>query len=159
MALSDLSQGCFNKSDMVMYNKNVTRLTTQGCNNIVISWLYRTYWNNLATSLIISTSLLQVVNSLFQTCWELGTSSANTTGWRLVGRLTTRCENRTQNCSKIASVNGHYGKLLSKSRLFCNHGCCFVQIYAHKRTWNLMQMKAATTVAMIPQAVSDTAVR
>jgi hypothetical protein len=50
------------------YNKNVTRLTTQGCNNIVISWLYRTCWNNLATSLIISTRLLQVVNSLFQTC-------------------------------------------------------------------------------------------
>jgi hypothetical protein len=62
------------------YNKNVTKLTTQGCNNIVISWLYRTYWNNdLATSLIISTRLLQVINSLFQTCWQLGTSSANTT--------------------------------------------------------------------------------
>jgi hypothetical protein len=33
MALSDLSQGCSNKSDTVMINKNVTRLTTQGCNN------------------------------------------------------------------------------------------------------------------------------
>jgi hypothetical protein len=67
------------------YNKNVTRLTTQGCNNIVISWLYRTCWNNLATSLIMSSNLLQVVNcSLFQTCWQLGTSSANTTCWRLV---------------------------------------------------------------------------
>jgi hypothetical protein len=65
MALSDLSQGCSNKSDTVMINKNVTRLTTQGCNNIVISWLYRTCWNNLATSLIISTRLLQIVNSLF----------------------------------------------------------------------------------------------
>jgi hypothetical protein len=64
------------------YNKNVTRLTTQGCNNIVISWLYRTRWNNLATSVIISTSLLQVVNSLFQTCWQFGTSSANTTCWQ-----------------------------------------------------------------------------
>jgi hypothetical protein len=57
----------------------------QGCNNIVISWLYRTCWNNLATSLIMSSNLLQVVNcSLFQTCWQLGTSSANTTCWRLV---------------------------------------------------------------------------
>jgi hypothetical protein len=74
------------------YNKNVTRLTTQGCNNIVISWLYRTCWNNLATSLIISTRMLQVVNCLFQTCWQLGTSSANTSCWRLVGILATRCE-------------------------------------------------------------------
>ena len=74
------------------YNKNVTRLTTQGCNNIIITWLYQICWNNLATSLIISTRLLQVVNSLFRACWQLGTSSANTTCWRLVGRLATRCE-------------------------------------------------------------------
>jgi hypothetical protein len=74
------------------YNKNVTRLRTQCCNNIVIWWLYRTCWNNLATIMIVSTRLLQVVNSLFQTCWQLGTSSANTTCWRLVGRLATRCE-------------------------------------------------------------------
>jgi hypothetical protein len=89
MALSDLLRGLI----LSWYNKNVTRLTTQGCNNIVISWLYRIRWNNLATSLIISTSLLQVVNCLLQTCWQLGTSSANTTCWRLiVGRLATRCE-------------------------------------------------------------------
>jgi hypothetical protein len=92
MALSDLLQGCSNKSDTVMINKNVTRLTTQGCNNTVISWLYRTCWNNLVTSLVISTRLLQIVNSLFQTCWQFGTSSVNTTGWPLVGRLATRCE-------------------------------------------------------------------
>jgi hypothetical protein len=67
---SDLSQGCSNKSDTVMINKNVTRLTTQGCNNTAISWLYRTCWNNLVTSLIISTRLLQIVNSLFQTCYN-----------------------------------------------------------------------------------------
>jgi hypothetical protein len=35
MALSDLLQGCSNKSDTV--NKNVTWLTTQGCNGIVLS--------------------------------------------------------------------------------------------------------------------------
>ena len=36
MALSDLLQGCSNKSDIQSrYNKNVTRLTTQGCNNIM----------------------------------------------------------------------------------------------------------------------------
>jgi hypothetical protein len=65
---------------------------TQGCNNIVLSWLYRTCWNNLATSLIISTRLLQVVNKLVHTCYQLGTSSANITCWRLVGRLATKCE-------------------------------------------------------------------
>jgi hypothetical protein len=52
----------------------------------VISSIYHdhwTCWNNLATSLIISSSLVQVVNSLFQNCWQLGTSSANTTcNWR-----------------------------------------------------------------------------
>jgi hypothetical protein len=70
------------------YNKNWW--TTQSCNNIVISWLYRTCWNNRVTSLIISTMLLQIVNSLFQTCWQLGTSSANNTRcWRLVARLAT----------------------------------------------------------------------
>ena len=31
MALSDLLQDFSNKSHTVMYNKNVTRLTTQGC--------------------------------------------------------------------------------------------------------------------------------
>jgi hypothetical protein len=36
MTLSDLLQGCSNKSDTVMMNKNVTRLTTQGCNNTAI---------------------------------------------------------------------------------------------------------------------------
>jgi hypothetical protein len=76
------------------HNKNVTRLTTQknGSNHIVTSWVYRTCWNNFATNLIISTRLLQVVSSLFHTCWQLGTSSADTTCWRLVGRLATRCE-------------------------------------------------------------------
>jgi hypothetical protein len=54
-------------------------LTTQGCNNIVISRLHRTCWNNLATSLIIPTRLLQLhINKLFQTCWQLGTLAVRT---------------------------------------------------------------------------------
>jgi hypothetical protein len=40
----------------------------------------------------MSSSLLQVVNSLFQTCWQLGTSSANTTCWWLVSRLAASCQ-------------------------------------------------------------------
>jgi hypothetical protein len=113
MALSELSQGCSNKSDTVMINKNVTRLTTQGCNNTAISWLYRTCWNNLATSLIISTRLLQIVNSFSQTCWQLVTSSAKTTCWRLVDKLVTRCEifacvyNKCQSGCILASRESH----------------------------------------------------
>jgi hypothetical protein len=80
---------------MKKYNKNVTRLTKQGCNNIVISRLYR-------TCLIVSTRLLQVVNSLFQTCWQLGTSSANTTCWWLDGRLATH--SLTLNSLQIANT-------------------------------------------------------
>jgi hypothetical protein len=57
-----------------MINKNVTKLTTQGCNNTAMSWLYRTCWNNLVTSLIIPARLLQIVNRLFQTCWQLVTT-------------------------------------------------------------------------------------
>jgi hypothetical protein len=37
---------------------------TQGCNNIVIAWLYRTCWNNLAISLIMPSSLLQAYSKL-----------------------------------------------------------------------------------------------
>jgi hypothetical protein len=33
-----------------------------------------------------------ILNKFFQSCWQLGTSSANTTCWRLVGRLATRYE-------------------------------------------------------------------
>ncbi len=73
------------------YNKNVTRSTTQCCNNIVISWLYQTCWNNLATSLIISTRLLQIVNNCCILVDNLG-QAVRTTCWQLVGRLVTSCE-------------------------------------------------------------------
>jgi hypothetical protein len=104
MALSDLPQGCSITSLMQSwYKTNVTMLMTQGCNNTVISWLYRTCWNNLATNLIISKRFLQLLTScsklvdkLFQTCWQIGTSHANTTCWRPVGRLVTRCETFTR---------------------------------------------------------------
>ena len=97
MTLSDLLQGCLSLIQS-WYNKNVTRLTTQGCSNIVISWLLQLCWHNLVTSLITSTRLLQFVNSLFQTCWQLVTSRANTTCRRLVCRLATSCEIFTSRC-------------------------------------------------------------
>ena len=62
MALSGLLQVVrSNKSDIVMIQQDVTRLTTQGCSNIVIiivTALLEQPWNNLVTSLRISTSLL-----------------------------------------------------------------------------------------------------
>jgi hypothetical protein len=108
MALSDLLQGCSNKSDTVMIiNKNVTRLTTQGCTNIVISWLYRTCWNNLVTSLVISTKLWQIVNSLFQTCWQLGTNSAGTTCWQTCYNMWDLCVCSCQYDPNFLSVGTH----------------------------------------------------
>ena len=44
-------------------------------------------------------SMLQVVNNLFQTCYnKLGTSSANTTCWQLVNKLVTTC---LQTCDNL----------------------------------------------------------
>jgi hypothetical protein len=51
------------------YNKNVTRLVMQGCNNIVISWLYRTCWNNLAIQVW---QYQQGCYKLLTTCSKLG---------------------------------------------------------------------------------------
>ena len=61
--------------------------------------LYQSCWNNLVTGLIVPSSLLQFVNSLFQTCSnKFGTSSANTSCQQLVNRLVTTC---LQVCSNL----------------------------------------------------------
>ena len=49
-------------------NKTVTKLTTQGCISMIISWLHQPCGNNLVTSLIVPLSLVQVVSNTFQTC-------------------------------------------------------------------------------------------
>jgi hypothetical protein len=49
----------------------VTTLCHQPCN---ILWLYQTCYNNIVTSVIMPSSLLQVVNSLFQTEYRTTTS-------------------------------------------------------------------------------------
>jgi hypothetical protein len=90
MVLSDLLQSCSITSLIQSwYNKNVTSLTTILLYHDCIGLVGTTFH---ATNVIISTRLLQVVNSLFQTSWQLGASSTNTTCWRLVGKLATRCE-------------------------------------------------------------------
>ena len=61
--------------------------------------LYQSCWNNPVTGLIVPSSLLQFVNSLFQTCSnKFGTSSANTSCEQLVNRLVTTC---LQVCSNL----------------------------------------------------------
>ena len=61
--------------------------------------LYQSCWNNLVTGLIVPSSLLKFVNSLFQTCSnKFGTSSANTSCEQLVNRLVTTC---LQVCSNL----------------------------------------------------------
>ena len=61
--------------------------------------LYQSCCNNLVTGLIVPSSLLQFVNSLFQTCSnKFGTSSANTSCQQLVNRLVTTC---LQVCSNL----------------------------------------------------------
>ena len=78
----------------------VVTILLQPCNILVISRLYQTFWNILASSLLMPpSSLLQVVNSLFQTCCNnMGTSSANTTRWQLVNRFVTTC---LQTCNNL----------------------------------------------------------
>ena len=92
-----------------------------------------TCWNNLATSLIIINKVVATVKKLFQTCWQLETSSADTTCWRLVGRLARRCE-------FLACVG-------RKRRIFSRYVAMkympvlanFIAISKHSTTaWNLM---------------------
>ena len=69
----DVNYGTCNKH--VGLSKTAARLTTEGCKNfVIISMLLLGQ-----PSLIIHSSLLEVVNSLFQTCCQLGTNSAKTT--------------------------------------------------------------------------------
>ena len=92
--------------------------------------LYQCCWNNLVTGLIVPSSLLQFVNSLFQTCSnKFGTSSANTSCQQLVNRLVTTC---LQVCSNLCvftcvSMSLHvqggeilYGGQLPRERGFCH---------------------------------------
>jgi hypothetical protein len=61
--------------------------------------------------------LLQVVNSLFQTCYnKLGTSSASTTCWQLVNRRVTTC---LQTCYNLC-VWIFYGNATAATHLYRN---------------------------------------
>jgi hypothetical protein len=81
----------------VRYMLDITRLLQPCVDNLVTSLLYHgcnkhVSTCSLVTTLIMPSSLLQVVNSLFQTCYnKLGTSSASTTCWQLVNRRVTTC--------------------------------------------------------------------
>ena len=69
--------------------------------------LYQSCWNNLVTGLIVPSSLLQFVNSLFQTCPnKFGTSSANTSCEQLANRLFTTCLQVCNNLCVFTCVEG-----------------------------------------------------
>ncbi len=71
----------------VEISSNIQRSAVPVNVNVVTMLLYHDYqtcWNNLATSLIISTRFLQNVDSLFHTCRQPGAST--------VDRLATSCE-------------------------------------------------------------------
>ena len=105
--VNGLFQTCSNKFGTSSANTScqqlVNRLVTtclQVCSNLcVFTCVYQSCWNNLVTGLIVPSSLLQFVNSLFQTCSnKFGTSSANTSCQQLVNRLVTTC---LQVCSNL----------------------------------------------------------
>jgi hypothetical protein len=107
---------------------DITRML-QGCDNIVMS--YRTCWNNLATSLIIIINkVVATVNNLFHTCRQLGESSANTTCWRLVGRLATRCESFT--CVHLRPIYTIHNFCLKLSHATCSQLELYCVNQAHK---------------------------
>ena len=82
---------CNNLVDII---RLVTRLFQQSCYNHDITILLQP-----CVVLIMSSSFLEVVNNLFQTCYnKLGTSSANTTCWQFVNRLVTTC---LQTCNNL----------------------------------------------------------
>ena len=70
-------QGCYNHDTTILVQPCVVNLVTFLLYHDCIKLNRK---NDLITSLIMPSSLLQVVNNLFQTCYnKLGTSSANTT--------------------------------------------------------------------------------
>jgi hypothetical protein len=75
--------------EQVWYSRDIkTMLHLHGwryksCNNIVISWLYRTCWNNLATSLTMSARLSQLLTS----CPKLVDNLGRAVWTQPVGRL------------------------------------------------------------------------
>jgi hypothetical protein len=81
----------------VWYNHDITRMLQVWRHKVVTILLYHMTVSDLLEqrchkSDVTKLAVLQVVNSLFQNCWQLGTSSANTTCSWLVSRLATRCE-------------------------------------------------------------------
>ena len=77
LVTSLLQQGCYNHDTTILVQPCVVNLVTFLLYHDCIRLNSK---NNLITSLIMPSSLLQVVNNLFQTCYnKLGTSSANTT--------------------------------------------------------------------------------
>ena len=98
----------------------------QVCNKLL------TTCNSLVNCLIMSPSLLHVVNNLFQTCYnKLETSSANTTCSQLVNRLVTICLRTCNNfCifTRISCTAILQGRKQSTG-ILKNHPLCFTHTF------------------------------
>jgi hypothetical protein len=70
------------------YNLTVCNKLLRACCNQLVNNLWRAddirLLEQLVASLLVSSTLLQDDNNLFQTCQQLGTSSANTSCWQAV---------------------------------------------------------------------------
>ena len=120
--------------------------------------LYQSCWNNLVTGLIVPSSLLQFVNSLFQTCSnKFGTSSANTSCQQLVNRLVTTCLQVCSNLCVFTCVQSKQKYSTPKTRLIwsnkinrcehtnfnsiiiCNFKFLMIETPTHVKTHKLLQ--------------------
>ena len=94
----------------------------------------------------MSSSLLQVVNNLFQTCYnKLGTSSANRTCWQFVNRLVTICLQTCNNLCIFTTELYNYWRSgwakTSGSKNMADFHLCWRQIHA---IW-FLRLKVFTT--------------
>ena len=75
--------------------------------------LYQSCCNNLVTGLIVPSSLLQFVNSVFKTCSnKFGKSSANTSCQQLLNRLVTTCLQVCSNLCVFTCVRGRLSNVI-----------------------------------------------
>ncbi len=116
----------------IWYSHNITILlyTTlcgQPCNILVISRLHQTCWNNLPTSLIMPSCLLQVVKQLVTYLLQQhGASSANTTCWQLVNRFVATCLQTCDSLCVFTRVVHVFMRICVAKQVFTNVHSVFV---------------------------------
>jgi hypothetical protein len=104
----------------------VTDLQTS-CNKVVVNPISGCV-RNVCPQLLYQQELLQVDNSLFQTCWQLGTSSGNTTCWRLVERKTCYIYTR-ENAQVVTGLQTSCNKVVVNPISGCVRNVCPQLLY------------------------------